>query len=1157
MAARAGRDSKTKIINEWFESGNGDLACTGITDSFAAFLLSNQGERQILVITETETQAEKMAEDLETFSKKPVFFLPGREINFYGAYAHSRDAESERARVLGHVMSGKPLIVASAVDNLLIPFKKPRDYANCIKTIKWGGRYPLENLTEFLAKSGYESVDQIRNKGQFSRRGGILDIFSPQNEKPYRLEFFDEEVDSIRVFDVLSQVSTEKRKEAVLFPAREFAGDKESIGQAIVEIEREKDSLGKNSSRELREKYGEILEGLKSGIVSGDIFNLSCYMPNGDLQGYFKDGSVFVLMDEKRIIQRAKTYKADFLERFKMHLEKNSVLPGQHALVKDYDHQGFKRKCLYLDKVIGSRNEILRTIEFSVKPQMGFKGRLDSMTSELADVKSRGYKTLVFAGGKGKAARLRSELFNRGLEVSESEGEIKAFKASTIAVSKKHLTEGFFYENGKLNVLSEKDVFGVEKKHKRVLAKSNKRAIDSFTDLKPGDYVVHENHGIGRFIAIKQLEVEKIKKDYLQLAYKKGDFLYVPVNQMGLIQKYLGSNNSSPKLNGLGGTEWQKTKQRARKSIEDLTDGLLKLYAERETASGYAFMPDSNWQREFEDLFEYEETPDQIKVIDEIKKDMGRPKPMDRLLCGDVGYGKTEVALRAAFKAINDGKQVAILVPTTILAQQHYNTAQKRMNTFPISVEMLSRFRSKAKQERILDDIRRGGVDLIIGTHRLLSNDIKFKDLGLLIIDEEQRFGVKHKEKLKELKSGIDVLSLSATPIPRTLHMSLVGIRDISVIEDPPDERRPVETFVVERDEGIIREALLKEISRGGQAYFVHNRIKDIDRVAKKISNLVPCAKVAYAHGQMNERKLEDIMVDFLNGEIDVLVCTTIIETGLDIPNVNTILIDDSDHMGLSQLYQLRGRVGRSNRVARAYLMYKKNKIVSSVAEERLKAIREFTELGSGFKIAMRDLEIRGTGNLLGPQQHGQMESVGYDLYVKMMEEAVLEMKGGKSEAAVDTAIEIKIAAYISDEYVENEILKLEAYKRISSIENKKDYHEIQEEIEDRFGTPPKETYNLLDVSYLKALAGKFGISEIRENGDFYRFEMQMGKTFGPEVAAEILDIYRSNVHVHAGEKPSIMYRFKGSKMNSESKLKEAISFMEEINSFKDRSIKL
>ncbi len=1157
MAARTGRDNQIKKINEWFESGNGDFAGTGITDSFAAFILSNSHERQMLVITETEAQAKKMAEDIESFSYGPVFFLPGREINFYEAYAHSRDIESERVRVLGHVIGGKPLIVTSSVENLLIPLRKPEDYAKSIKTVKWGGRYPLDNLTGFLVKSGYESVDQIRNKGQFSRRGGILDIFSPQNEKPYRLEFFDDEVDSIRLFDVLSQVSIEKKKEAILFPAREFTRDIESIDQAAAEIEKEMDSLDENASLDLRQKYSEILGGLKSGIVAGDVFNLSCYMPNSDLQAYFKEGSVFALIDEKRIKQRAKSYKHNFIERLKMYLEKNSVLPGQHSLVKDYDPKGLKMKCLYLDKAIASRNEMYRTMDFSVKPQMTFKGRLDSMVLELEDAKHKGYKTLIFAGGKGKATRLCSELFNRGLQAYESEGEIKVLESDSITVSKKHLSKGFVYGKGRLNVFSEMDVFGVEKKHKKNLQKSNKRAISSFTDLKPGDYVVHENHGIGRFIAIKQLEVEKMKKDYLQLAYKKGDFLYVPVSQMGLIQKYLGSNNANPKLNGLGGSEWQKTKQRAIKSIEDLTQGLLELYAKRKTESGYAFMPDSNWQREFEDMFEYDETPDQIKVIEEIKKDMARPKPMDRLLCGDVGYGKTEVALRAAFKAINDGKQVAILVPTTILAQQHYNTAQKRMNPFPISVEMLSRFRSKAKQEKILDEIRRGGVDLIIGTHRLLSNDIKFKDLGLLIIDEEQRFGVKHKEKLKELRNGIDVLSLSATPIPRTLHMSLVGIRDISVIEDPPDERHPVETFVVEKDEAIIREAVIKEISRGGQAYFVHNKIRDIERTAKKISNLVPCARVAYAHGQMNERKLEDIMVDFLNGEIDLLVCTTIIETGLDIPNVNTIFIDDSDHMGLSQLYQLRGRVGRSNRVARAYLMYEKNKIVSSVAEERLKAIREFTELGSGFKIAMRDLEIRGTGNLLGPQQHGQMESVGYDLYVKMMEEAVQRIKGGKSKAAVDTAIEIKIGAYISDEYVENEILKLEAYKRISSIENKRDYHEIQEEIEDRFGTPPQEVYNLLDVSYLKALAGKFGVSEIRENGDFYRMEMQKGKTLEPEMAAKILDKYRSNVHIHAGEIPSIMYRFKGVKMNPEKKLKEAILFMEKINSFKDRPIKL
>jgi len=1157
MISKADRHIKINKISEWLESDNKKIACTGITDSFAALILSDLGNRQSLVITESQAQAKRIAKDIETFTDKPVFFLPEREINFYESYAHSRETEFERAVVLGHILNGKPIIVTTSIYNMLIPFRKPDDYRDCIIRVKWGEVYPVEAIIASLVKSGYESVNQISSKGQFSRRGGILDIFSPQSDKPFRIEFFDDEIDSIRAFDVSSQISIEKLKEAVIFPAREFVEDDNSILWAIEEIKREMQALESNASDELRDRYKEVLDGLKNKMLAGDIFNLSCYMPHDNLLSYFRSEAIIALMDEKRIKQRAKAAKSDFLERFKSHIEKNKILPGQHALLGDYYPDEFQKKLIYLDTAIESTEKTSETIDFSVKPQIGFYGRIDNLTESLIKVKAKGLASLIFAGGKEKASRLRAELLNRGLEASRYGDDIRSIVPSTISISPKGISKGFVYKDGRLNILSEMDVFGVEKKHKRTVSKTKKRVIGSFTDLKPGDYVVHENHGIGRFIGIKQIEVDKIKKDYLQISYKKGDLLYVPVNQMGIIQKYLGANNANPKLNGLGGPEWQKTKRKVQKSIEDLTDGLLELYAKRETASGYAFMPDTNWQIEFEDLFEYDETPDQIKVIEEIKRDMGRPKPMDRLLCGDVGYGKTEVALRAAFKAINDGKQVAILVPTTILAQQHYNTAQKRMGKFPISVEMLSRFRSKKKQEKTVEDLRRGSVDLIIGTHRLLSKDIRFKDLGLLIIDEEQRFGVKHKEKLKELKNGIDVLSLSATPIPRTLHMSLVGIRDISVIEDPPDERHPVETFVVERDDSIIEEAIKKEISRGGQVYFVHNRIHDIEKVARKVVSLVPDAKVAYAHGQMNERKLEDIMIDFLNGDIDVLVCTTIIETGLDIPNVNTILIDNSDHMGLSQLYQLRGRVGRSNKVAKAYLMYEKNKIVSSVAEERLKAIREFTELGSGFKIAMRDLEIRGTGNLLGSQQHGQMEAIGYDLYVKMMEEAVGKIRGDKKPQSVETTIEIEIAAYISDEYISNEILKLEAYKRIASIDNKKDYMDIQEEIEDRFGTPPQEVYNLLEVSYLKALAGNIGVREIKENDAFYRFDMASGNALGPELAAKILEKYSHKVHLHAGEEPSLLYRFKDKNLSHEKRLKEAILFMEEINSFKDLKIKI
>lgn len=1155
MKQKPFEDILGKKLKEYIATGGEAISVTGVTEAFTAWLLSGLGNRRILVVTESEMEAKKLAEDIRTFAGMPVLFLPGREISFYEAYAHSRETESERIRVLGEIARHEAVIVTTSVNNLMIPYRRPDDFKKDMKTLDWGKRQPIGDLLSFLAGSGYESVDQVQAKGQFSRRGGILDIFSPQEESPYRIEFFDDEVDSIRIFDVSSQISTEKRKSAVLLPAREAIMDAAACRLVAEKVGMEKRSLVEKVSPGLLERYDGVIESLFEGTFSGDAFNYFCYLPHARLEAYFGEGALVAFWDEKRISRRAEAYHAEFLQRYRYHLEKEKILSGQHLLVREFEPGIFRGTKVFFDQAIESRPSVERRLDFAVKPQEGFKGRLDELIKYLAESKEKGFKTIVYAGGKDKTKRLQAELFNRGLDAFLFDEDVEAFQNASVAISKKSLSRGFVYKEGGWNILSEMDVFGVEKKHKKMAPDVKKRAIKSFTDLKPGDYVVHENHGIGRFLGIKQLEVDKIRKDYLQLAYQKGDYLYVPVNQMGLIQKYLGSDNASPKLNRLGGIEWQRTKQRARKSIEDLTEGLLELYAKRKTVAGHSFMEDSNWQIEFEDLFEYDETPDQLKTIAEIKRDMEKPLPMDRLLCGDVGYGKTEVALRAAFKAVNDGKQVAILVPTTILAQQHYNTVQKRMGPFPVKVEMLSRFRSKARQDKIIDDLRRGSVDLVVGTHRLLSSDIRFKDLGLLIVDEEQRFGVKHKERLKELKSSIDVLSLSATPIPRTLHMSLVGIRDISVIEDPPDERYPVETFVMEKNDDIVREAIVKELERQGQVYFVHNRIRDIEQVAAKVVELVPHARVAYAHGQMNERKLEDIMIDFLNRDIDVLVCTTIIETGLDIANVNTILIDHADHMGLSQLYQLRGRVGRSNRMARAYLMYERGKSVSQVAEERLKAIKEFTELGSGFKIAMRDLEIRGTGNLLGPQQHGQMEAVGYDLYVKMMEEAIFRMKGERMEIPVDTSVEIRISAFIPDSYIFNEAMKLETYKRISSIETKADYHNSQEEIEDRYGTLPQEVYNLLDVSYLKALAGRFGITDIRENESFYRFDMPAGERFGPEKASKILKAYPSQVHLHAGEAPYILYRFKGKQKSQEEKLKEAIEFMEKINSFNDSSV--
>lgn len=1149
MTRKTGKDGRIEELNRRLRE-TGVVSAKGSAGAFSAWVLSGLEAPRILAVTETDLEARKLARDLSVLSPKPVLFLPTREISFHRTYAHSRETESERIRVLVRILEGKPLIVATAVNNLMTPYLPPAGFKGHMKRLAWGERHPLGHLLAFLERAGYESVEAVQAKGQFSRRGGILDVFPPHGEQPFRIEFFDDEVDSIRFFDVETQLSVEKVESVWIAPAREAVFDSSERRRILKALEAEK---APGPSKEVPEERERLLEALSQSSGAHDWFNFLPYAEHGDLRAYFDEGTVLVCLNENRLRQRSEAYRRDFLESYRMHLEKGDAWAGQHALVKPYGHEAFPLPLVRFGGFDDNRPKD-KVLSFSVRPQEGFKGRVDALTSHLEEARAKGCKSLLFTGGREKAARLKAELLNRGIEAFFRVPG-KEVPPGTVALSEESLSGGFRYEEGGWNVLCERELYGVERRHRRTPPSGRKRPIKRFTDLKPGDIVVHENHGIARFKGIRQLEVEKVRKDYLQLEYRKGDFLYVPVNQMDLVQKYLGSEGAGPKLSLLGGSEWQKAKGRARKSIEDLTEDLLALYARRTAARGHAFMEDTNWQGEFEERFEYDETPDQLRAVEEIKRDMEKDRPMDRLLCGDVGYGKTEVALRAAFKAINDGKQVAFLVPTTILAQQHYNTVRRRMGPFPVGIEMLSRFRSGERQKKILEEIRRGGIDLVVGTHRLLSKDVRFKDLGLLIIDEEQRFGVKHKERLKELKASIDVLSLSATPIPRTLHMSLVGIRDISVIEDPPEERHPVETFVMEKSDELIREAVTRELDREGQVYYVHNRIKDISREAARVAKLVPGARVAYAHGQMPERMLEDIMIDFLDGSIDVLVCTTIIETGLDIPNVNTILINRADHMGLSQLYQLRGRVGRSSRVARAYLLYDRGKVVTPLAEERLKAIKAFTELGSGFKIAMRDLEIRGTGNLLGSQQHGQMEAVGYDLYVKMMESAVRKIKGEPAEEPVETSIEIRISAHIPEAYIENEMLRLETYKRIASIETKEDYHAMGEEMEDRFGTPPEAVYNLLDVAYLKALAGRFGIGEIRENDAFYRFDLAPGQRMVPALAARILESRKDRIHLHAGEPVRLLYRFKGREVDEKARLTEAIGFMEEINSFKASAI--
>jgi transcription-repair coupling factor (superfamily II helicase) len=743
--------------------------------------------------------------------------------------------------------------------------------------------------------------------------------------------------------------------------------------------------------------------------------------------------------------------------------------------------------------------------------------------------------------------RLASDLRDRDIDaVYKDELDIE-LKEGHVVVLPGILNSGFDFPSIKYAVISDREAFG--SKRKRVEKKKGK-AINVFTDLKAGDFVVHENHGIGQYIGIEKLKIDNIVRDYLHIKYSGNDKLFIPTDQLEMIQKYIGSEDKGPKLNKLGGAEWIRVKAKAKKAIETLAIDLLKLYAERQQAVGFEFSQDTRWQKEFEDMFQYHETQDQLRCIEEIKQSMENTKVMDRLLCGDVGYGKTEVALRAAFKCIMDNKQVAILVPTTILAQQHYNTCIQRFASFPVNIDVLSRFKTHAEQSKVIDNIRNGNIDIIIGTHRLLQNDLVFRDLGLLIIDEEQRFGVAHKEKIKSLKKNVDVLTLTATPIPRTLHMSLIGIRDISIIEEPPEERYPVQTYVMEHNEEVIRDAIAKEIGRGGQVYYLHNRVRSIQKIASKLKAMVPEARVAVAHGQMEEKILEDTMLDFYNNEYDVLVCTTIIEAGLDIPNVNTIIISDADKMGLSQLYQLRGRVGRSNRLAYAYLTYQRDKVLNEVAEKRLQAIREFTEFGSGFKIAMRDLEIRGTGNLLGREQHGHMEAIGYDLYIKLLEDSVRELKGEEAVETVDTSIELQISAFIPESYITDENQKIEIYKKIAYIGSREYLYDIEEEIEDRFGDIPQVVRNLLDISYIKHLAGQCGVISITQKKNNIIVKFYSDKSITPQTVVKIAGEYINKLLFTASGQPYFTIMIDEDKQDEYMKfLKE---FLEKISSFQN-----
>ena len=1124
------------------------IQVTGAADSgmahFSAALGSNYKYK--VIVTFSDVRAREIYDDMKSFDPN-TFYYPPKDFIFFSADAYGNLIIQQRLDAVSHLISGEEFTLITTIDGLmdrLVPLDLIRK--NCIH-LSYDDTIDVEELKTALVNSGFERTEQVETAGQFAVRGGIIDIFPMTGDVPYRIELWDDVIDSIRSFDALSQRTIENIDDIVIYPASEYILSQEEIARGIEKIREEaalrektlRESFHTEEAHRLSVCINEFTERLsisRTGVFL-DSFMTYFYPETMTLPDYFPaEETIFFIDEPGRIEERANTVETEFRESMINRIEGGYMLSGQTGVFCDTAET--------LARLASVRTVLFTTLEQKLKhfkPKNNYyismrninpyNNSFELLVHDLQRYKKEGWCVLILCGSRSKAARLADTLFH--------DYELNAFVCEDpdhtpvpgeILLTSENIHRGFEYPLLRFALISESDVFGSKKKRKKKKSNYSGEKINTFSDLKPGDYVIHENHGLGIYRGIEKIVVDKLSRDYIKIEYGDGGNLYVPATQLDLIQKHSGNSmdGESPKLklNKLGSSEWSKTKSKVRRAVRDIAVDLVKLYAERQAKSGFQFSPDTIWQTEFEEQFPYTETDDQMTAIEDTKKDMESKKIMDRLICGDVGYGKTEVAIRAAFKAIQDGKQVAFLVPTTILAQQHYNTFTQRMKDFPVTVELMSRFRTPAQQKQAIAGLKSGHVDIVIGTHRILSKDIIFKDLGLLIIDEEQRFGVGHKEKIKQLKSNVDVLSLSATPIPRTLHMSLIGIRDMSVLEEPPVDRLPIQTYVMEFNEEMIREAINRELARNGQVYYVYNRVNNIEEITNEIQKLVPDAVVRYAHGQMSERKLEQIMYEFINGEIDVLVSTTIIETGLDISNVNTMIIHDADKLGLSQLYQLRGRVGRSNRTSYAFLMYKRDKTLKEIAEKRLAAIREFTDLGSGFKIAMRDLEIRGAGNILGAEQHGHMDAVGYDLYCKMLNEAVLLLKGEKTEDdTYETTIDVKMDAYIPPKYIGNEIQKLAIYKRIASIENLEEYQDMQDELTDRFGDIPSVVDNLLKVALIKSSAHAAGMTEISGDKNTLVFHMHPHAHINTDKIPELINKYRGDLKFSTGNDPLFTYK--------------------------------
>ena len=1087
-------------IKEKSKTNKGILQVSGCMESQKSHLMYGLSgiAPYRLILAEDERRAREIYEDYRFYDRK-VYSYPAKDLLFFQADIHGNLLIRQRMKVIKALLEEKELTVVTSIDGCMDFLESLGKIKEQLIHYESDSTVDIEQLKNQLVALGYERVGQVEMPGQFSVRGGIVDIYCLTEENPWRIELWGDEIDSIRSFDPESQRSLENLEELTIYPAVEHIGDKDMVS----------------------------------------------------FLDYFPEERTIIFLDEpNRLTEKGGAVEEEYRQS-RMHREEKGSrnLPENwlcsfEQLQKELNKRNCISVCALEPKQAGWK--VREKFYLEVKSISAYNNSFELLVKDLHQYKKQGYRIALLSGSRTRAERLAKDLQEEGLAAFYGQDYDREICPGEIMVVYGHAKKGFEYPLIKFAVMTESDIFGQEQKKKKKKNYSGSR-IQDFAELSIGDFVVHEKHGLGIYRGSEKVEVDRIVKDYIKIEYRGGSNLYIPATQLDCLQKYSGADASkAPKLNKLGTQEWNKTKSKVRGAVKNIAKELVELYAVRQEKEGYVCGPDTVWQREFEEMFPYEETEDQLSAIEDAKRDMESTRIMDRLICGDVGYGKTEVALRAAFKEVQESRQVAYLAPTTILAQQIYNTFVQRMKEFPVRVELLCRFRTPAQQKKAIEDLKKGQVDVIIGTHRILSKDVQFKNLGLLIVDEEQRFGVTHKEKIKQLKKDVDVLTLTATPIPRTLHMSLIGIRDMSVLEEPPMDRMPIQTYVMEYDEETVREAINRELRRGGQVYYVYNRVTDIADVALRIAKLVPDARVDFAHGQMSERELENVMYSFVNGDIDVLVSTTIIETGLDISNVNTMIIHDSDRYGLSQLYQLRGRIGRSNRTAYAFLMYRKNVMLKETAEKRLAAIREYTDLGSGFKIAMRDLELRGAGNLLGAQQHGHMNAVGYDLYCKMLNEAVKEAKGIHTMEDFETSVDLNVDAYIPDSYISNEFQKLDIYKRIAGIETQQDYDDMLEELLDRFGEPGKAVLNLLAIAKLKAIAHQGYVTEIKQTGKTVRFTLYEKARLNTEGFPALMQKYRRGLQFKNEQEPKFILEPQGNLILALTEFAEELKSMAE-----------